>query len=105
LQLKELSQEEFADFAEGDDSFYNDLNLESFDASTTLVDALGLGPSSPHHQPLRHHRNAQYNQRKAHCNRDGRERQGTDERNYVGSAGRLTSTGSQLWHRTTACIH
>jgi len=43
---KELSQE-FADFAEGDDSFYNDLNLESFDASKTLVDALGLDPSPP----------------------------------------------------------
>ena len=42
---KEPSQEEFADFAEGDDSFYNDLDLESFDASTTLVDALGLGSS------------------------------------------------------------
>jgi len=45
IQLpKELSQE-FADFADGDDSFYNDLNLESFDASKTLVDALGLDPS------------------------------------------------------------
>ena len=46
---KEVSQEDFADFVDGDDSFYNDLNLESFDASTTLVDALGLGesPQSP----------------------------------------------------------
>jgi len=46
---KEVSQEEFPDFAEGDDLFYNDLNLESFDASasTTLVDALGLVPSPP----------------------------------------------------------
>jgi hypothetical protein len=43
----EPSQEEFAEFAEGDDSFYIDLNLESFDASTTLVDALVLGPSPP----------------------------------------------------------
>ena len=43
---KELSQE-FADFADGDDSFYNDLNLESFDASKTLVDALDLSPSPP----------------------------------------------------------
>ena len=39
---KEVSQEDFADFVDGDDSFYNDLNLDSFDASTTLVDALGL---------------------------------------------------------------
>jgi len=44
---KELSQEEFANFADGDDSFYNDLGLESFDASKTLVDALGLDPSPP----------------------------------------------------------
>jgi len=47
IQLpKELSQE-FANFADGDDSFYNDLNLESFDASKTLVDAPGLDPSPP----------------------------------------------------------
>ena len=36
---KEPSKEEFADFAEGDESFYDDLNLESLGASTTLVDA------------------------------------------------------------------
>jgi hypothetical protein len=34
---KELFQERFADFADGADSFYNDLNLESLDSSTTLV--------------------------------------------------------------------
>ena len=48
---KELSQE-FADFADGDDSFYNDLNLESFGASKTLVDALSSDPSPPPPPPL-----------------------------------------------------
>ena len=46
---KEVSQEDFGDFVDGDDSFYNDLNLESFDASTTLVDIPSLDalPQSP----------------------------------------------------------
>ena len=48
---KGLSQEEFADFADGDDSFYNELNLESLDASTTLVDVLGLD-ELPQQQPV-----------------------------------------------------
>ena len=44
-----MSQENFADYVNRDDLFYNGLNLESFDALTTLVDALGLGesPQSP----------------------------------------------------------
>ena len=45
---EEVSEEEFADFADGDDSFYNDLNLESFDASTTPIVALGSDPSTHH---------------------------------------------------------
>ena len=48
---KGLSQEDFADFADGDDSFYNELNLESLDASTTLVDAPGLD-ELPQQQPV-----------------------------------------------------
>ena len=57
---KEGSQEDFADFVDGDDSFYNDLNLESFYASTTLVDALGLD-ASPQPPPPAAPRNANAN--------------------------------------------
>ena len=47
---KGLSQEEFADFADGDDSLCNILNLESFDASTRPANVLGLG-EVPQQQP------------------------------------------------------
>ena len=43
-------QEEFPDLGDGDDTFYDELNLESFDASTMLVNVLGLG-ALPQQQP------------------------------------------------------
>jgi len=67
---RQLSQKKFAGYADWGDSFYNATNLESVDSSTTLVDTLGFD-------------HPRCGQPKAHCNRDG------GERNYGGPAGRL----------------
>jgi len=60
----------FADSADGDDSFYNDLNLESLDALTTPIGALTSDPSTP--PPVVPPNSTRV---AANCNRDGRKRQ------------------------------